>query len=396
MSGLPWAGEHGLDVAGLPSATVAHDPSRTEPLGRLPEVQVDGLPIVPGDDLSPTVRDVLAQTATDAWVVLRSGAVVLEAYAPGVGPASLHPVMSISKSLVGLLAGILIDRGALAVDRPVTDYVPALLGSGYAGATVQHVLDMRSGVHFREDYADPTSHIRAMDAAIAGAPGAPAGLRAFLLGLIADRPHGGLFEYRSCESDVLGWVCEAASGLPMPELAAQLIWRPMGAESDAAFLTDTVGGAVHDGGLLATARDVARLGQLVLAGGMVGGREVVPVSWIAGLWQVSPELRAAFAASSGGPFMPGGWYHNQWWVLPGPHGDLLLGLGIHGQLLRIDPATRTVIVKLSSWSTAQNPLRLHDTLRACDAVAAAVSGRAGGSGPRFGPGRGRIPPVAGR
>lgn len=396
MSGPPWVGEHGLDVTGLPTARVAHDPYRVREPAQHPPAEVEALPVHPEEERGPTVGEVLAHSSTDAWVVLHAGRLVHERYAPGVDPSVPHPVMSITKSVVGLIAGILAERRSIALDRAVADYVPELAVSGYAGATVQQVLDMRSGVHFREDYADPTSHIRAMDAAIAGAPGSAAGLHAFLCGLAADRPHGGLFEYRSSESDVLGWVCERAAGMPMPQLVAELIWGPVGAGSDAAFLTDTRGAAVSDGGLLATARDVARVGQLVLDGGLVDGREVVPVSWIGGLWHVSPDLRAAFAASSGGPFMPGGWYHNQWWLLPGPHGDLLLGLGIHGQLLRIDPATRTVIVKLSSWASAQNPQRLHDTLRACDAVAAAVSGRARGSGPRFGPGAGRTPPVAGR
>ncbi len=393
-AGLPWIGEHGLDVMALPTTLVSHDPLRVRPLEHSPAPDVDELPI--GPQGSPTVGEVLAHSSTDAWIVVRSGQIVLERYGPEHQASSLHPLMSITKSVVGLIVGVLHDRGLLGLDRTVAEYVPHLPVTGYGSATVQQLLDMRSGVYFTEDYADPQSHIRAMDAAIAGAPGFPAGLRAFLLGLVANRPHGGLFEYRSSETDVLGWVCEAVSGVSMAELMSQVVWRPIGAEADAQMLTDVVGSAVHDGGLMATARDVARLGQLVLDGGMVDGRAVVPVSWIADLWHVDSQLREAFAASAGGPFMPGGWYHNQWWVLPGPHGDLLMGLGIHGQLLRIDPGTRTVMVKLSSWSAAQNPLRLQDTLRACDAVAAAVSGKAAATGPRFGPGAGRTPPVAGR
>jgi CubicO group peptidase (beta-lactamase class C family) len=223
-----------------------------------------------------------------------------------------------------------------------------------------------------------------MDAAIAAGPG----LHAYLAGLVCERPHGTGFAYRSSESVVLAWACERAAGRPIADLVSDLLWAPMGAERDAAFLTDRLGTAVADGGLLATARDVARFGELILTGGSVAGRQVVPLPFLSEIWRVDPELRASFAASAAGPFLPGGWYRNQCWVMPGPHGDVLLGLGIHGQLLRVDPATRTVMVKLSSWRSPQDPYRLHDTLRACDAVAAALSGRPPRSGPRFAPAAG--------
>jgi len=158
-------------------------------------------------------------------------------------------LMSISKSVVGALAGALAGMGMLRPDDPVTKFVPELAGSGYAGASLRDVLDMRSGVRFREDYIDPTSDIRAMDAAIASGPG----LKAYLMGLTADRHHGGLFDYRSCETDVLGWVCERAASAPIPDLVSRLLWQPMGARHDAAYMCDRWGAAISDGGMLATA-----------------------------------------------------------------------------------------------------------------------------------------------
>lgn len=393
--GLPWEGEHGLDAASLPVVPVAHDPSGVQPL-RVEQRDLGHLPITGADGRDTSVAQVLRESATDAWLVLHRGEVADEWYRAGVAADDRRPLMSITKSIVGAVAGILVGQGLLRTEDPVTAYVPELAASGYRDATVRNVLDMRSGVHFREDYVDPTSHIRAMDDAIAGVPGAAPGLRAFLVGLQADRPHGGLFHYRSCETDVLGWVCERAAGAGMAELVSRLVWSPMGAESDAAFLSDATGAVIHDGGLLAAARDVARFGELLLRGGSARDEQIVPLEWLSQIWTVTPELRAAFADSAAGPFLPGGWYRNQCWILPGPHGDVLLGLGIHGQLLRVDPATRTVIVKLSSWVSPQHPARLHDTLRACEAVAAAVSGRQPRVGPRTGPGTGRTPPVAGR
>jgi CubicO group peptidase (beta-lactamase class C family) len=179
---------------------------------------------------------------------------------------------------------------------------------------------------------------------------------------------------------VLGWVCERASGVRMADLISELIWAPMGAGYDAGMLCDGVGTAVHDGGLCASARDVARFGQLLLDGGVVpdgagGTRTVVPPRWLRQGWAVDSDLRAAFAKSGAEQAMPGGWYRNQFWFRPGEQGDVLLCLGIHGQMLHVSRRTRTVGVKFSTWPQAQHPAWLRDTLRAFDAVGAVLTGR---------------------
>ena len=175
-------------------------------------------------------------------------------------------------------------------------------------------------------------------------PGEPRGLYRFLATLRAEAPHGERFLYRSAESDVLGWVCERAAGQPMPALISELIWAPMGAEHDAVLLHDSLGTAVHDGGLCATARDVARFGQMLLDGGQVpdgtgGTRGVVPPQWLRRAWAVDSDARGVFAASPVEWAFPGGWYRHQFWFRPGDHGDVLLGLGIHGQMLHVSRRT---------------------------------------------------------
>ena len=90
--------------------------------------------------------------------------------------------------------------------------MPALANSGYAGATVRNLLDMRSGIKFSEDYLDPLAEVRLIEQAIGWAPRTvpdlPATMYDFLVTLQKKSPHGGPFEYRSCETDVLGWICE--------------------------------------------------------------------------------------------------------------------------------------------------------------------------------------------
>jgi CubicO group peptidase (beta-lactamase class C family) len=117
---------------------------------------------------------------------------------------------------------------------------------------------------------------------------------------------------------------------------------------------------------------------MLLAGGEVAGRRVVPAPWLRESWTVSPDLRDAFARSASGPYLPGGWYRNKFWFVPRDPGDVLLCLGIYGQMLYVNPGTGTVAAKLSSWPDAQSPAMLHDTLRAFDAVGVALAGIAAG------------------
>jgi CubicO group peptidase (beta-lactamase class C family) len=345
----------------------------------VPVTRMDG---TPGPSSASTVGDVLADTYTDAYLVLQDGALVTEWYGPLGAPDRTHALMSVSKSVVGCVAAVLIDRGELDPDAEITAYVPELAGSGFAGALVRHLYDMRSGVRFGEEYANPDSDIRRLDEWVGWHPGEgePRGLYRFLATLQAEAPHGERFLYRSAESDVLGWVCERAAGRPMAELISELIWAPMGAEHDALLLRDGLGTAVHDGGLCATARDVARFGQLLLDGGQVpdgagGTHRVVPPQWLRRAWAVDADTRSVFAASPAEGAFPGGWYRHQFWFRPGAYGDVLLGLGIYGQMLHVSRRTGTVCVKFSTWPDAQNPAYLEDTLRAFDAVGGFLAGR---------------------
>jgi CubicO group peptidase (beta-lactamase class C family) len=341
------------------------------PVRQLPERPVDVLsvPLTRYDGTPATVADVLADTCTDAYAVAQDGAVVA-----CEGSADPQALLSITKSFVGCVAGILVERGQLDLAVPVTKYVPELADGGYAAATVQQVLDMRTGVRFREDYVDAESEIRRLDEWLADGHG----LYEFLTGLRAEAPHGSRFLYRSAESDVLGWVCERAAGAPMAELVSSLVWAPLGAERDAEFLTDAQGTAVHDGGLAVTVRDLLRFGNLLLAGGALpDGTQVIPPLWLRRAWAVDAEARHAFLASPAEASFPGGWYRSQFWFRPGAYGDVLLGLGIHGQMLHVCRRTRTVCVKFSSWPDAQHPAHLQDTLRAFDAIGGTSAPRRG-------------------
>jgi CubicO group peptidase (beta-lactamase class C family) len=291
-------------------------------------------------------------------------------------PDTRHILMSVSKSLMGVVAGALVASADLDPAKPLTDYVPELADSGYSGATVRHLLDMRSGIRFSEDYLDPGAEVRILEQAIGWAPRRhpliPHTMYDFLLTLQAKRPHGGPFEYRSGETDVLGWVCEAAAGERMPELMSRVLWSRLGAEHDAVIAVDSAGSGMFDGGICATLRDLARFGAMLAdRGTSLSGEQVVPESWVEDCLRGDPDSRAAFAESPTPTLMPGGMYRNQLW-LPYPDRDVLLCLGIHGQMVYINTVTGVVAAKLSSWPEPQHPWKLFSTLRAFDAVSSAL------------------------
>ena len=272
-----------------------------------------------------------------------------------------------SKSLVAAVVGALHGAGAIELDAPVTTYVPALANCGYAGATVRHLLDMRSGIAFSENYLDPTAEIHVLDQAIGWAPKSspdvPSTLRDFLLTLRQKSAHGGPFEYRSCETDVLGWICEVAGGQRMPELMSELLWSRIGAQCDATIGVDTVGTGIFDGGISACLTDMIRFGSLFLHDGVsLTGQQVVPAAWIADTLDGGPDSRQAFAASPDDTELPGGMYRNQVWF-PYPGSNVVLCLGMCGQMIYVNRAAEMVAAKLSTQPHSHEPHMLRHAAR---------------------------------
>ena len=295
----------------------------------------------------------MAATATDGWAVTYRGSMVAEEYLDHMRADSRHLLFSVSKSLVGAVVGALHGAGAIELEAPVTAFVPELAQCGYAGATVRHLLDMRSGIAFSEDYSDPAAEIHLLDQAMGWAPKShpdnPSTLREFLLTLRQKSAHGGPFEYRSCETDVLGWICEAATGQRMPELMSELLWSRIGAQCDATIGVDPAGTGFFDGGINACLTDMIRFGSLFLRDGVsLTEQQVVPAAWIADTLDGGPDSRQAFASSPDHDAdLPGGMYRNQVW-LPYPGNNVVLCLGMCGQMIYVNRAAEMVAAKVSA------------------------------------------------
>ena len=370
-----WSFQHVEDF--VPTAVISRG---TGPTAALPgaSAPIAEIPVTGTDGAATTVGAVMATTATDGWAVAHRGSMVAEEYVDDLGPRTRHLLFSVSKSLVAAVVGALHGAGAIDLGAPVTTFVPALANCGYAGATVRQLLDMRSGIAFSDNYLHPTAEIHVLDQAIGWAPrsspNVPSTLRDFLLTLRQKSPHGGPFEYRSCETDVLGWICEVAGGQQMPELMSELLWSRIGAQCDATIGVDAVGSGFFDGGISACLTDMIRFGSLFVRDGVsLTGRQVVPAAWIVDTLDGGPDSRQAFAASPDDNEMPGGMYRNQVWF-PCPGNNVVLCQGMCGQLIYINRAAQVVAAKLSTQPDSADPQTLLDTLRAFDAIAHELAG----------------------
>ncbi|MDR6757046.1 CubicO group peptidase (beta-lactamase class C family) [Mycoplana sp. BE70] len=301
-----------------------------------------------------TVRDFLDYAHTDGFVVLRDGRIVADYYAPHADVNARHLIFSISKSMTAIISGILEAQGVIDPDRLITHYLPEAGGSAYGTCSYRDVLDMRVSLDFEEAYLDPLGAFARYRRATLWNPPEPGAqtetLASFLMTLPkAAHAHGGPFFYASPNSDLLGVVIERVTGRRFSDLMSELLWQPMGAKNDAYVTVDAIGTPRCAGGICMTARDLARVGELLRTGGAANGRQIVPEAWIADM--TTKGDHEAWVAGLN-TMLPNGRYRSQWYQ-SGEADGAFCAIGIHGQWLYVDPSTKTVIVKQSSQP---NPL----------------------------------------
>ncbi|WP_019630066.1 serine hydrolase domain-containing protein [Actinomadura atramentaria] len=296
---------------------------------------------VPWKGRQITVAQFLETTKSRAFLVVRDGALVHEWYADGVRPTDRMASWSVAKSIVSLLVGQAIGEGRLREDDRVADLIPAEHVN--PAVRVRDLLDMASGIDVPENYREywPFTGTARMY------------LTQDLPGFVRD--HNGLEftpgskgEYRSVNTQILGMILAKVEGKPLSELLGERLWGPIGAQDDATWNLD------HDGGIEkafccvnATARDFAKIGRLVLDNGRAADHQIVPAAWIKRISTPAPHRVSEWQ------------YSAQWWH-PG-HGAHS-ALGVYGQYVYTDPATNTVIVKLSDYGDEQDEQQTFDVL----------------------------------
>ena len=375
-----WGFQHIRDL--IPTARIRRGEG---PIWSLPRAERDlsGVRLPFGGRRKVDLDTFLTETYSDGLLVLHRGQVVTELYLNGMAADTTHLLMSVSKSITSTVCGALVRAGLLSPDDLVTAHIRELEGTSWTGCTVRHLLDMRAGTRFNEDYASLDADVRVYEQIYQWRPrknvDLPVDITAYFPTLVNQGAHGGPFDYRSVLTDVLAWVMERAAGARFADLVSEHLWQPMGAEFDAEVTVDSHGNAMADGGVCATLRDLARFGQLLLDGGRRDQAEVIPATWIRDTLTPDPDTIAAYGAYADlAPTDPehgerGSYYRNQFWVVD-PAAPIYRGSGINGQTVLVHGPAQVVIAKLSTWPVAWDDGIAGRTLEALLALAEEIGG----------------------
>jgi CubicO group peptidase (beta-lactamase class C family) len=294
----------------------------------------------------------LERTYTNALLVMKDGRIVSEIYRNNSNERTRFIAWSMTKSVTSVLIGCAMAQGRIdSLDTPIARYLPELKGGGYDGVTIRQVMQMRSGVDYEEryDFANPgtaaSNHIAALVRNT---------VRFADVARTLKRIHepGAVFQYKTIDTAVLGWLIERVTQGSVSAYTAQCLWEPLGAESDGFYIMDGqpgVGREFSGAGFNATLRDFARVGQMMLDGGVANGHRIVSADWV----QQSTQPLGAEDSQRGG-------YGLQWWTIA--NSEAYAAIGLQGQYIYIDPSTRTVVVKLSYFPPGDNSALDGETL----------------------------------
>ena len=317
--------------------------ARSGPVWQLPRADhpLDFTYQVNGKTYTP--EEFLERSYTNALLVMKDGRIVSEIYRNNSNERTRFMGWSMTKSVTSTLVGALLaDKLIASLDDPITRYLPELRGGGYDGTTIRQILQMRSGVDYEEryDFAHPgvaaTNHINALVKNVARFADVARTIK-------RAHPPGTVFAYKTIDTAVLGWLVERVSGGSVAAYTARKLWEPLGTEADGFYIMDGppgVGREFSGAGFNATLRDWARFGQMMLNGGVANGNRIVSPQWV--------DMASAPAATEDAR----GGYGMQWWTMPNT--PAYSAIGLQGQYVFVDPATRTVVVKLSYFPPADD------------------------------------------
>lgn len=293
------------------------------------------------------LEDYMARQRATAVLVVKDGRIVAERYNYARQPDMRMISHSMGKTVVALGIVKALEEGLIrSLEDRAEAYVPALAGSLYGGTRLVNLLRMASGAKYVEDYTPGDDRAR-VNAAMRRF-GTVAGVR-----VITERaePEGAGFNYGGAQTAVLGLVLHAATGRGLCDYIGEKVWQAMGAAAAATWLTNPVDGEEYAQGTIgATVHDYARLGWLLANDGAVAtGNSAAPVRQVISREHV---LDMTDAGRQPEAFRPGRMqnkgstyygYGYQVWLLPGTQRRFAL-LGIHGQIIMVDPGLKLVVV----------------------------------------------------
>jgi CubicO group peptidase (beta-lactamase class C family) len=354
-------------------------PTSQFPRANLPKEDVNAIRVPwknsPDDTAMISFSEWLLRSSTEAFVAVHDGRIVVEIYFGDARPQTRHVFFSAGKSFLAAVAATFIGEGELTEDAQVERFVPELRKTGLAGATIRHLLDQQSGVKFKEFplVSDDDATVEELTFGTDSYRNSPlqmptysrvAGILPFLasehknVGLYdflfqqteKVRKHGTALWYAEPHVLALQLIIERLAQRSFIELLSERIWSKLAPEHSGRAIVDCVGTASNGTGLCFTARDAARFGQMLLDGGAVEGRQVIPEAFMHDIC-LNPNSSAVNPQSNmWGGTAPNAGYRSLFWTSPtGTDGKPFVGaVGLYSQHVLVDPLRRTVIVKLST------------------------------------------------
>lgn len=285
----------------------------------------------------------LAESDTSAVLVLKNGQLVHEDYFFTGGREVPWMSMSVAKSFVATLVGAALNDGHIkSLEDRIDAYSPVFKGSAYDGVRIKDVLQMSSGARWNEDYSNPDS-----DALRLGNALSPGGsLDVFLSKTVRELQPGTVCRYNSADTQALGVLVAAAAGKSMGEYMQEKLTLPLGMEYPSYWILDEQGREMAFAGLLMTARDYAKLGELYRLEGVWNGKRILPAKFIhdATHWD-APHVQPGQVRTATGARPVG--YGYQWWLINPDQGEFY-AVGVYNQFIYINRSRGVVAVKLSS------------------------------------------------
>lgn len=317
-----------------------------------------------------TWRQSLDANYTDGIMIMHHGKVVYERQNGCLNELGNHAAMSMTKSLTGLLAETLVNEGKLDDNALVGSIIPELKDSGFGDATVRQVMDMTTALDYSEDYADPDADIWQYSEAASPLPKpddytGPNGYFEYLQTVKKKGEHGAEFNYRTINSDALGWIISRTTDKAVNDLLSERIWQEIGAEQSAYMTIDSKGTPFAGGGISAGLHDMARIGSLMLNKGEINGERLFPAAVVESI-EAGGDKKVF--AKAGYDQLNNGSYKSMWWLFNNPT-PIYAARGVHGQTVYVDPAADMVIVRFASYPEASNGAIDPTSLPAYKAVA---------------------------
>ena len=279
-------------------------------VGRGSEEWAVALPDTMGLDLDTLEahQDFCQKSAADACLVAVRGFIVQEWYSPEYEHARMIDIHSATKSLTGLLTGMLIDDGKIrSIDQPASDFLPQWEIGHRAGVTLRHLLTMTAGV----------PRLRSWNGPARGRPSVHSGTERVMKLPLEFEP-GREWAYSNEATALLSPILERATGTPLAQYARERLFDPLGMYWTT-LRVDEYGDTETYGGMETTARDLAKIGQLMLNRGRWNGQQIVSEEWVRRSVQPIPQKEYGLLWWTDTPtqsFAALGSLNNQLWVFP--------------------------------------------------------------------------------